>query len=1622
MEQRVKSSGEKPHLTLESLRPRLYKAVRATLLAQLDPEARSAQLSLWLKDLLAEGVKEATFPEELAEAQEKALQAGWERAVNRCRRLAGEFFHWKNADFNWVQVLKDAVAEVVKQDTTALAWQRQDPQERPPLPNTFRYSLLRHLLRQRWCGEAAEPEVMRLTTWLEEVAFLPRRLMEIGSWARLFHTIASLYREGESAPEARKETLARLLERVVQGESLRFLPEVVIYMEGEVRCREAGDPFPGPLPPPLEPDVFFPGQDLDAVLMIIRDALEFLMAGGSKPQMQHRLAWLREHREFVDLRDLAYAFLQTAQASEIIPAASHVLDLLQHHGFPILHQDFRDEYRAWVAPLKDVITAKQAALRWPLDPALVSGDASADLDFEALREASRVQALQSFQEGALAFLEGKKTPLPRSELIRPAALFAVIWTMAAKLSGEGSLNEDSITEEATTLLAPPLLRLVRPRKGYELKHKSELNRFIQGETELYLEALASWQESKRIANLHDDRLLFHLACAQALQTTWADPAAINEEDVRNLNLPAIAPYFEELAARLELDLIPAGAPWWHEFQEWLKERLGWPEILAFGRELREDDSAWRQAAADLFQDLARQAYRLVAAQTCSREGLSPLAGDAVLLPWLAAWLTPLPAALREHVNQRLLKTLRNRARQTLWESHPLRVETEDDLDSLIKYFLARELKGQNLEAFTRGHALSVLISSVAGQLSRVEIPPEAMPPGGLTAAIQEVLRPRAPEAAVEQRRLEGEILALLPRSDCGSCGAPGCLAFARLLVRGHAIAAQCLQAPGEVKHRLEELLALTPAAAATAEPYALTEEDCERLGYLLDPYAAALRERVARELYSPEAQKLFPLKLNEISILQVGKRPDAAAFHRYVENYLGLEVAQTLSAKDLAFLAEYGEIRLAAEEKALADRFSWLAQEDRSGLSVYALTPLDPALQARQAYASSFFLSDLSAGDARLVQEFRLRQYLDEFLEDWERALQEHWRVGYRIEDWDDFADIVAKSFWHQERTPAAGEILRELPHDVLHSREVEALAGLYVENLVREEIGVLEHCRQRLEHLLRQRTLASLEDLKILVQGLVVQTFQHPDEASPWDHTSEDVVLSTRVSQTFRLLNQANLQISGDMRIFHEDLPFRVKELLADNPHLPPGEAARLESAREGLAWREMHTWQGEVLRAFIQVAVEQRFKEGQEVERLRQGDVPLVTSRLLRQAVRSLFWSGHRRADEILDSLEAIVAQCPEGQEWLSHLALRDHLWQILDTGTFLKSEADAKALTKILNQGARAHYAHDVQKLKAYMYLLARMEGDLDRLTALLREIRETSDIIEAAWLAFTEERAAQKPEALAAPTAGAPLPLLASQLEDQERFNRYLYDGLPRGEPREYSQAYWELITILQFYAVTAPPEESPEDMFLRFEADNYDLEGLSTEALKHALSNQAQHRQRLLPRKISICTEVLAHRLAKANPDLAQSAAAFLRHKGDFLKEGVQAAEQEKGQIAANRGVELAKIKNEIYARIADLLLDERTESFTRRIGQIIDRLEEERRDTLAALRRGDLNRLTACYIFRQYQKDQEQVLPADLCRFLRRYQPEVLADLRTRLAPEVRAAVDRELDSIMTSYQAALEE
>jgi len=1587
----------------EALRPRMYKAVRATILGQEGASPRRETLARWLRDLFQEGPQKLTFPEELAEAQQAAFQAGLERAVNRGRSLAGAWFSW-DALPGWLEDLKQAVSQVAQGDEAP-----RSLSPGPDLTDQELSGLLLHRLRQRWCGGPAAAETCRIDAWLREVALVSRQPLEIGTFARLFHTVALYYREGLAAPEERRTAWHRVVKKVTDGRPLKNLEELVIYLEGQA---SPGGEATGPrAAPPVDPELF-PGQDLRALCQLLREALNYLARGDGDPAAKARLEWLSRRRDFIDLKDLLLAFLSRAASQDPLPPPTEVLDLLQLQGFPIQHRDFRDEYRARLAPLTALGESSAAALRFPLDPSLLTGDAATDLDRLKEQDERRRLWLAAFQEEALAFLAGRGEPLPRVELIRPAARFAVTWLAAARCRAGEPFKAGTLAEEAAGLMPGALLKLIRPRKGYELQHKGQLTRLLRLEAEAFEESLSRSRSLGRIISSHDERLLFRLAAAATLaaQTREAPLAAGH---VQALDPARVDSALTELAAGLSLDLEPARAPLWYEFREWLRDKLNWPTLVALGEDLGLPARRWEAAAARLVDDLAHQLYRLVVARARAECGHPPLPGDRQLLFWLAAWFTPERQAFWEGASYQLLDAIRTRARRAVWESYPLAVESREELVSLIRFFLDEEMGGRSLEDFARSRRLSLLPEKVAARLQRCQIPPEVLDPGGLEAAVQEVLRPRAPEASQAQRRLEEEVLSWLPRTDCGSCGSPGCLTFARLLVQGRSQPSQCLQSSPEARQRLAAILAQAPPLALTPEPYALTEEDCTRLTSLLDPYFQAWRQVLAQELAGDGGRGLVPLSPDEVSILQLGKSPDAATFHRYLEDYLGREAAARLSPADLEFLGEHGSPRLAAEAQELEDSFSWLEQETRAGLSGAALARKDPAGQARAAYARALYLSDLSADDQRRVQEFRLHRFLPDFLRDWEEALPEHWQAGYRLEDWRDFAHIVAKSYWHQEHTPAPGELLRDLPPETAAAPRLEELGNSFWEGLVQEELAALDGRRRRLEALLHRRRVAAAADLDFLAQGLTARAWQELAGApgSPG--------LAPLVERGLALLDTANLAVSGDLRAYWDEMSPRVRQILHADPQVAPPELARLQAGAGGLAWREMHTLRQGWLKALVQAAAASLLAQEQEAARFEQGELPAPTPGALRRAVRQLYLSGLKTGEDIRQALSACLDRYPGGREALGEAALFSLTWERLESRAFLKkARPEEDPLTRALDRLLKARVALDLKKLKAYMFLLARMEGNLDKLTALLREIRETSDVIEAAWLSFTEERAHQAAAAPASP--GGPIPLLAGRLPEAARFNRFLAEGLPRGEPRDYTQAYWELRTLLEFYVVTAPPEASPAQVLATLESGPYDLTGLSRDALLAALTALAGQRERLLPRKISICTYVLGHQLAAGHSRLAADEARFLQEKSAFLKVEGLPAELHKGILAGRRGVELGKIRNELYLKLSDLLTEERTGSFARRIGQIIDRLEEERAATLAAFRRGELNRLTAFYILRRFQKDRARVAVPDLCRFLRQYQPEKLAALRARLAPQVAAQVNRRLEEMVASYRAAL--
>jgi hypothetical protein len=1590
------------------LRSQVYKAVRAAAAGPESPEDRRELLDHWLSPLFQQDSQKVSFREELAKDQQALFQAGLKRAVNRCRGYAGAWFAWESLDpETLVREVKQAVSRVAREDEIAQVLINGPDLQAEEVPRLLKYSL-----RQRWCGDAEAPDTFRVEKWLQDVAFFNRELMEIGSWARIFHTVALLHREGVKTPELRRQALLSVQEKVINGRPLESLREVVIYLEGRVKAGEyetSGES----LAPRLEPGLF-PGEPQN-VCLLLRLGLVFLVAGGRRHEQQQRLAWLAKHQDLNDLRDLLLLFLAVLQGQDPLPPPSEVLDLLQRQGYPIHHQDFSDEYRAFLVPLEDLPGVLEVTLSWPLDPGALTGDPEQDLSLARDQAETRRLWLQAFKEEALAYWRGRENPLPYAELIRPAARFVAVWLAVRQYQERKPLDLPAQVQEAVNLLPPPLLKLIRPRKGYELTHRSQLERLLQQEFQAYHQVLSRCCRFGCLANKADEGSFFHLAAALALARRQSDLEALRPEEVLGLEVAEVLDNIRELADTFSLDLEPAAAPYWHEFKDWLKEKLDWPSLEGGAEDSGRLPVNWKSGADTLFPELAGQLYRLVVAKARAERGLPLLQGDHVLLTWLADWLTPERRALLQASGTQLLNTVEAQARQAVWESYPLVVESREELVALSKYYLALELKGRDLETYSRAQPVGALAPKAAAGLKRCHIPPEIAGPGGVDAVIQEVLRPRALEATEAQRQLEEKVLALLPRTDCGSCGSPGCLAFARLLVQGRAQPSQCLTSPAATKTRLTEILAQAPAVAP--EPYVLRPEEIRLLSCLLDPYFVALRHRLAQELDSDEREKIIPFKKRGISILQIGKSPDVVTFQRYLEDYLGYDAANRLTRTDQAFLADYGDLRLAAATRELEDSFSWVAQETRTSLSKFALAEKDLARQAAAHYDRCFFLSDLSTTDRTRIQEFRRQRFLCDFLEDWEQSLTELWQAGSRIEDWQDFSRIVAKSYWHQEFTPAPKEIMRALGRAI---RERLPEWGISLgERLVKEQWHALETRRVRLVELLRRRWVTTPADMEFLVRGFVDRAWQDLTTGTPPPGLPSPDPVFQLSQRAFNQLDQANLHIAGDLRIHWDELSWRVREILGADANIAPEELARLQASATGLTWREMSTLGRAWIEAQIAAAGERLLLEEVEVERFLKGDLPFPSPHTLCRAVCRLFGAGKKGLPDLMEALHAAMQAYPQGWQALGEAALVQLIWGRLASGRFRFTEPDADNLVRKVDRLLRAHVSKNVHKLKAYMFLLAKMEGNLDKLTALLREIRETSDIIEAAWLDFTKERIAPRRSPHPEAAEGKKLPLLLARL-DPARLNRYLEDGMPRGEPREYRRAYEELITILEFYVVSAAPQDSPQEIFQRLQSGCYDLTGIPPQSLLKTIQALYQQRDRLLPRKISICTYVLGHRLAGTEPHLAQNEDAFLSEKNAFLKFEALPAELHKGQLAGNWGVELGKVRNALYLQVSDLLEQERTESFANRIGQIIERLEDEYAETLDAFQKGEFNRVTAFYIFRRFQKDQSELSGADLGRFLKRHQPETLAQLRSRYAPRVVAEVDGQLEKILSRYRGAL--
>lgn len=366
---------------------------------------------------------------------------------------------------------------------------------------------------------------------------------------------------------------------------------------------------------------------------------------------------------------------------------------------------------------------------------------------------------------------------------------------------------------------------------------------------------------------------------------------------------------------------------------------------------------------------------------------------------------------------------------------------------------------------------------------------------------------------------------------------------------------------------------------------------------------------------------------------------------------------------------------------------------------------------------------------------------------------------------------------------------------------------------------------------------------------------------------------------------------------------------------------------------------------------------------------------------------WIGHAFAKgmEPPQVLEKVLTRFQEHPEWKERVlvdALQKMVslvrWRVLTEsfpGVVLEgipqeeaawyAESFPRWMPKV-EAAVRREGDFDRERLLHYLYVLAKREGDLDVITALLREIRETSDVIEAAWLQFTNDRLT---EALPVPLAkglGVRFSLLLNRIKDPEPVRRCLIGGLSRGEKPDVAAAVRELQLYMRFQMVRDDAESMDADAcFEAFWEEGYNLEGLDKDALRQAFLMEWKNRERWRKDRVWVMTMAVARRLASQSHELYEADRAFAKLRQGLLKEEGLAEGRE---VVRRRGIALGTIKEAMYRELSELLQRERMESFKTRIRQIVHELDRKRLRIVQAWFTGSIDRFSVFHILRRYQK------------------------------------------------------
>lgn len=1572
----------------------------------------------------------------------EALHALFERD-QACRRN-GDCDVYAYAHFLFRRQWHAASASRSMASASLMASEQPGPTAASPPAAPSLLAALRHLERAGFFQKSRQ----EIAGWTRRFLFIERyhRLDAIEHENRL-----DRYRLLRAQIASGKEPI-RALEDLVLWLEFRMIEEAGLSLEnvGPLSRRLAQE-----LGGCVGPDLL-EGAALQPALYVLLKCHQYCLAETLGPLEQRRLERLSAARQLDSVLDLMRVVINRTMGEQSIPQAGALLDRLQAEGFNIEHQGFRDPYEASLVTLDEVerMEATRLPLFLPLED--LSGEFASDLALsqEMLLE-SHNRIIRGIVGECEAYLEAADQPLPKNHLIARLVRFATGWTLA----GHPWLppkQPEKLEEQVRQALADSVIRqLVRPRKGYELKSRNELKQLIAREVQTQLDALERIAHSRTIQGHHDYvQFTRYVAFQQLRSECGGELTAQLREAAATMAARAKPEWVAEISRKWGLNFQQVHPHALEAVEDYCRSVIPARDILPLLQQHFETtENDLQEVYDDTIKDFSSAFYTLLVGYGRHREELQRLKASRELIGKTVHLLAPPLETIHQTTLGSLKEKLSNNGASLYRSSLQPYLLAASEWKAYLAW-QAHQRIGHEVEVFLNDGDLDGLLTELENGAAGVELPPQTLTHQSVQATLIELLKPEEKSSAVTEELVQ-EIVQMLPRMDCAACGQASCNLFARALLAGRSQPNQCVQLPKQgLAPLLSRLQQLREAAGDGRQPDNMLQLLADQHRWRSSPEKLQFQKVIS--VRSQKSRRLFMVRLQEIwenfaGKPQIYKDPDLEEFHQNLRAYMGDDAVERLREEERNYLVEHGDERVKAEWQLLKERQNWLNLANRRRQSRPLLQRKDPSWTAAQVYENVFVLHQLSARDRRLVLRYRLETHQDGFSQWWNEDLLSMNLPDFFIRDWEDFSKIIKNAYWHQESSLSAGQLLAKLKGEVLPAATAARIGDALLSHWLDAEHAAARKRQSRLAAFRSQTNghlITTLEELRELIGALVDEchlagagagTLSPATAALPVSAEEQLTVAGDRIWRQFQ---NENYRFAADFSCTWEQLRTAEKEALKGLPAAGPNGAA---GGGQGASGWYLKDWQEPLHKrvALIQALIAAGVKEARREEleyRWFAEKAPVSSAAFIKLRIRRALREGKGRA-EIETELHDLLQANPKLHERLVEYALIkiilkcqvDSLQrgsQFPRLGEDLGAELNAVAaagesnssappeqgpaalqeqdvlvkalpeLKSIIDLLIERHKTMDRERLLHYLFLLAKMEGNLDSLTALLREIRETSDIMEAAWLRFTEERILEGPGQKSLPGTALGIALLVSRLKDKEAANRGLREGVSRKEKKNIAAAVNELVNFIRYHVLLAAERGGNlQSCIADVHNAGYDLSSVDREALDLAIQRQWERREQLTGQKIWIYTTVTARRLAAQDQELQEAEREFYAIRTDILK-GEASGDEHYHETASRRGVALGRIKEEMYRQLSDLLEKERIATFQKRIEQIVDELDKKRAEIYEGWLQGSIDRRTVFYALRQYQKRDASPSWGDCQRFLRDHWFTPLEELRSAQRPD----------------------